>query len=244
MRARPVVEVEIHEIEVPFQFLEHLHNLRVIEAVHLHRNLGNRGQQIVRDRENRIPFRAFNIHFDDQTPAAVAVLPDLVFQRVEEMRTPIAGPIADTFVVKHERSAVAGWPGGIKTIVLLHRDVIPARYFACPVVVGTNTVRISCIERLNQILAHQVSAIIGAAETLERAVLQRDWLEFPKNRLTESARRGPARDIANRNCGDSCEKDNDKRDADGRSSHEGALYRSRPLKRIPHAKSFWSIYPG
>ena len=58
--------------------------------------------------------------------AGVAILADLVFQRVEEMRIPIAGPIADTFVVKDECPTVAGWPRGIKTIVLMHRDVIHA----------------------------------------------------------------------------------------------------------------------
>ncbi len=187
MRARPVVEVEIHEIEVPFQFPEHLHNLRVIEAVHLHRNLGNRRQQLVRDREERIPFRAFNVHFDDQTPASVAVLPDLIFQRVEEMRTPVAGPIADTFVVKHERATVAGWPGGIKTVILMHRDVIPARQLASPIVIPANAVPVRCIERLNQILAHQISTIIGAPEALQRTILQDDRLEFCKNRLTQLA---------------------------------------------------------
>jgi hypothetical protein len=35
-----------------------------------------------------------------------------------------ADPIADAFVVKRERDAIAGWPCGIKTVVIMHRDVI------------------------------------------------------------------------------------------------------------------------
>ena len=58
--------------------------------------------------------------------AGVAILADLVFQRVEEMRLPITFPIADTFVVKHECTTIADWPRRIKTVVLMHRDVIPA----------------------------------------------------------------------------------------------------------------------
>ena len=77
--------MEIHEIKVPLQFPEHLDNLRIVVAVHLHRDLRNRRQQFVRGCEERIPFRALDIHFDDQAPAGVAVLPDLVLKRIEEM---------------------------------------------------------------------------------------------------------------------------------------------------------------
>ena len=223
--ARPVVEVEIHEIEVPFQFLEHLHNLWVIEPVHLHRNLGNRRQQLIGGCEQRIPFRALDVHLDDQTLTRVAVFPDLIFQGIEEMRTPITGPIADTFAVKHERAAVAGWPRGIKAIVLMHGHVVPARHLASPIIIPANAVRIGCIYRLNQILTHQVSAIVCAAEALKRAILQDDRLEFRKDRLTELACRGPARDIANGNCR-RCDSDDGKHNADGMSSHEGTLYAS------------------
>ena len=170
-RARPVVEVEVHEIEVPLQFSDYLENLRITVAVHLHRDLRNRREQFVGGREERIPFSALNVHLDDQAPTGVAVPSDLVFQRVEEMRFPVAGPIADAFVVKHERAAVAGWSRRIKTVVLLHRNVIPARHLASPVVVRADAVRVGCIERLNQILAHYVSAVVGAAEALERTVL-------------------------------------------------------------------------
>ena len=70
----------------------------------------------------------------------MAIFSDLVFQRVEETRLSIAGPIADAFVVKHERAATAGWPRGIETVVLMYRDVIPPRHVAPPVVVAANAV--------------------------------------------------------------------------------------------------------
>ena len=84
--------------------------------MHLHRNLRDRRKQLLRGCEERIPFRTFDVHLDYEVPADVAVLPDLVFQRVEEMRTPIAVPIANAFVVKHECPAIAGWSRWIKTI--------------------------------------------------------------------------------------------------------------------------------
>jgi hypothetical protein len=219
-RTRPVIEVEVHKIEVPLQLPEPFDNLRIVEAVHLHRDLRNRRQQLVGGPEERIPLPTLNVHLDDQAPASVAVLPDLVFQRVEKMRGLVAAAIADTFVVKHKRAAVTSWPGWIKTVVLMHRDVIPARQLASPVVVAANAVRVPCIERLDQILAHQVSAIVGAAEALQRTIFQDDRLEFRKNRLTQPARRGPAHDIANRNGGRCGESDDNKRDADSMSSHE------------------------
>jgi len=37
---------------------------------------------------------------------------------------------------------------------------------------------VSCIERFNQILTHQVSAIVGAAKALERAVFQKNGLKL------------------------------------------------------------------
>src|SRR5207302_3534767 len=117
------------------------------------------------------------------------------------MRAPVAAAIADTFIVKHERAAVADWPGRIKTVVLMHRDLIPARQLASPVVIAANAVGIRRIERLDQIFAHQISAIVGAAEAFQRTILQDDRLKFRKNRLTQLARRGSARDVANRNGG-------------------------------------------
>ena len=210
--------MEVHEIEVPLQLPEYLDNLRIVEAVHLHRDLRNRRQQFVGGCEERIPFPTLNVHLDDQVPAGVAVPPDLVFQRIEETRLPVAGSIAEAFVVKHERAAVAGRACGIKTVILFHRDVIPARQLASPVVVPPNTIRVRCIERLDQILAHQVSAVIGAAEALQRTILQDDWLKLCKNRLAQPARRVAAHKIANHNGGRCYESDDDKRDADGKSS--------------------------
>ncbi len=235
--------MEVHKIEVPLQLPEPFDNLRIVEAVHLHRDLRNRGQQLVGGPDERIPLPTLNVHLDDQAPASVAVLPDLVFQRVEKMRGLVAAAIADTFVVKHKRAAVTSWPGWIKTVVLMHRDVIPARQLASPVVVAANAVRVPCIERLDQILAHQVSAIVGAAEALQRTIFQDDRLEFRKNRLTQPARRGPAHDIANRNGGRCGESDDDKRDADSMSSHEGVLHRSRPIKTILKLLILPSICP-
>src|SRR5439155_24171338 len=149
----------------------------------------------------------------------VTVLPDLVFQRVKEMRTPMVAAIADAFVVKHEHAATESWPRGIKTVVLMHRDVIPPRHLACPVVVGTNTVRIRCIEGLNQILAHQVSAIVGAPEALQRTILQDYRLQFRKNLLPQPAGRGSVGYIANRDGGYCCESDGHNRDANGMAFH-------------------------
>jgi hypothetical protein len=126
----------------------------------------------------------------------------------------------------------------------MHRDVISTRQLASPLVVAANAVRVRCVERLNQILAHQVPAIVGAAEALQRAILQDDRLEFRKNRLTQSARCGAAHDIADRNGGRRCESDDDKRDADSMSSHEGVLHRSRGIKSILKLVIFQSIYPG
>src|SRR2546430_16898526 len=94
--------MEVHKIEVPLQLPEHLDNLRIVEAVHLHRDLRNRRQQLVGGCQKRIPFSTLDVHLDDQAPARVAVLPDLIFHRVEDMRARIAAAIADTFVVKHE----------------------------------------------------------------------------------------------------------------------------------------------
>ena len=167
------------------------------------------------------------------------------------MRAPVAAAIADTFVVKHERAAVTGWLGRIKTIVLMHRDVISARQLASPVVVAANAVRVSCVERLNQILAHQVSAIVGAAEALQRTILQDDRLEFRKNRLTQSARRGPAHHIADRNGGHRGESDEDKRDADSMSSHEDVdlakdkdvAFRSDVHVDASGLETIWTIRP-
>jgi len=209
--------VKVHKKEVPLQLPEHLDNLRIVIAVHFHRDLRNRRQQLIGRCEERIPFCALDVHLDDQSSASVAVPPDLVLQRIEKTRTPVAGPIADAFVMKHERAAVAGWPRGIKTIILLHRDMVPAGHLASPVVVAANAVRVRCIEGLNQILAHQVSAVIGAAEALQRTILQGDRLKLCKNRFAQPARRGAVHEIAN-NDGSRCyESDDDNRDADGRS---------------------------
>jgi hypothetical protein len=132
--------VEVHKIEVSLQLPEHLDNLRIVEAVHLHRDVRNRRQQLIGGCEERIPFPALNVHLDDQAPASVAVFSNLVLQGIEETRFPVAGSIADAFVVKNEHAPVTCWPCGIKTVILMHRDVIPTRHLASPIVIPANTI--------------------------------------------------------------------------------------------------------
>ncbi len=234
-RARPVVEVKIHEIKIPLQLTERLENPRIVEPVHFHRELRNRREQFVWRCEKRFPFSAFDVHLDEHTPAGITVFADLIFQRVEEARFPVARPISDAFVVKDKSAAVADWPRWIETIVFVHRNVISARHLACPVVVWANTVRVSCIERFNQILAHQVTAIIGAAKALERTVFQSNWLKLRENRLTQLALRRAMDDRAS-NDGSGCRKGNhDEGDPNPRSFHERILHGSRRIQIIFHA---------
>ena len=119
--------------------------------------------------------------------------------------------------MKIERAAWAGWPRWIKTVVLMHRDVIPAGHFASPVVIRANTIRVRGVERLNQILAHQVSTVIGAAEALQRTILQGDRLKLCKNRFAQPALRGAMDEIANHDRGCCYQSDDDERDANGGS---------------------------
>src|SRR5205823_13176987 len=145
---------------------------------------------------------------------SVTVFSNLVFQRIEETRFPVAGPIADALVVKYERAAVAGWPRGIKTIILIHRDVIRAGHLASPVVILANAVRVRGVKWLDQILAHQVSTVVRAAKALEGAVLQSDRLKFHKNCLAQLAASRAVCETDNHNSGGSCQSDNDESDAD------------------------------
>src|SRR5262245_19095802 len=206
--------MKVHEIETPVQLTEHLENLRIVEPVHFHRELRNRREQFIWCCEKRFPFPAFDVHLDDHRPAGIAVLVNLVFQRVEETRISIAGTIANAFVVKNKSAAIADWPRRIKTIVLVHGNVISARHLAAPIVIWANTVRISCIERLNQILAHQITAIISAAKALERAILQNYWLKLRKDGLAQPALRRATPDVANHDCCSCCMSNYDKRGAD------------------------------
>src|SRR5439155_12588583 len=84
-------------------------------------------------------------------------------------------------------AAVACWRRWIETIVFVYRNVISARHLAAPVVICANAVRVGFFDRFNQILAHQVTAIIGAAKTLERTVFQSDWLKLRENRFAQLA---------------------------------------------------------
>src|SRR5439155_11245587 len=128
------------------------------------------------------------------------------FQCVEESGRSVAGLISDALIVKHQRAAVAGWPCGIKTIVFMDRNVIPARYFASPVIVTANAVGIGGIDRLDQVFAHQVSAIIRAAEAFQRAVFQSDRLKLGKNGLAQPE---PARFVHEISNDESAERQSD-----------------------------------
>ena len=106
----------------------------------------------------------------------------------------------------------------------MHWDVIPARHLACPVVVPANAIRVRCIEGLDEILAHHVSAVIGAAEALQRTILQGDRLKLCKNCLAQAARRSAAHEIANHDGSRCYESDNDERDANGGSQKGTEMY--------------------
>ena len=92
-------------------------------------------------------------------------------------------------------------------------DVIPARHLASPVVIRANTIGVRGVEGFNQILTHQVSTVIGAAEALQRTILQRDRLKLCKNRFAQPARRGAVHEIANHDRGRCYQSDDDERDA-------------------------------
>jgi hypothetical protein len=65
--------------------------------------------------------------------------------------------------------------------------VIAASDFAIPIGVAADPIRVSNIHRLNEIFAHQIAAIIRAAEPVECAILQRDGLQLAKNRFPQAA---------------------------------------------------------
>jgi len=102
----------------------------------------------------------------------------------------------------------------------MHWDVIPARHLASPVVIRANTIGVRRIEGLNQILAHQVSAVIGAAEALQHTILQGDRLELCENRFAQPARRGAVHEIANDDGSRCYESDDGKCDANGSSQNK------------------------
>src|SRR5207249_845988 len=224
--------------EVPLQLSEYLGNPRIVEPVHFHRKLRDRREQFVWRGEKRFPFSAFDVHLDDHTPARIAVLANLVFQRVEETRIPVARPISDAFVVKDKSAAVADWPRRIETIVFVNGNVISARHFACPVVVWANAVRVGCIDRLNQIFAHQVSAVIGAAEARKRAVRQNDGLKFRKDRFAQLAPRRAARQASNHDGGRGSESDDDECNAYEWSFNQRLLHWSPLFRPFSSWQSF------
>src|SRR5438552_8282207 len=178
------------------------------------------------------------VHLDDLTPADVAVFLDLVFRRVENKRPSVPGVVADAFVVKHKGAAVAGRSRRIKTVILIHRDVISTGHIASPVIVRTNAVRVCCIERLNQIFAHQVSAVIGAAEARKRAVLQNDRLKFRKDRFAQLAPGRAARQASNHDGGRGSEGDDDECNAYEWSFNQRLLHWSPLFRPFSSWQSF------
>src|SRR4029077_7783603 len=96
-----------------------------------------------------------------------------------------------------------------------------------PVVVWPNTVRVSCIERFDQILAHQVAAIIGAAKALECTVSQSNWLKLRENRVAQLALRCATDDVASNDEGGCRDSNDHERDTDPWSFHERILHESR-----------------
>ena len=155
------------------------------------------------------------------------------------MPPPVPGVVADAFVVKHKGASVAGWPRRIKTVVLIHGDVIPARHIASPVIVRANAVGIGCIDRLNQIFAHQVSAVIGASEARKLAILQDDRLKFRKDCFAQFAASRAAREAINQDGGRGRESEDDERDADELSFDQPVLHWLQ-LKPFSRWRSFQS----
>lgn len=155
-------------------------------------------------------------------PVGVAVLLQLIFERIKRTRISLVRSIADAFVVKHEGAAATGWPRGIKAIIFIHRHVILARDVACPIIVLPDAVRVRSVDRRDEVLAHQVSAVIGAPEALQCAILQRNGLEFRKDLLTQFASCSAAHDITN---GESyrANENNYESDPKSLSFHEGMV---------------------
>src|SRR5438552_5452073 len=114
------------------------------------------------------------VHLDDLTPADVAVFLDLVFRRVEIMRPSVPGMVADAFVVKHKGAAVAGRSRRIKTVILIHRDVISTGHIASPALVGPKPVGVCAMGGVNKTFDIRDSPAIAAAEARNRAVLKND----------------------------------------------------------------------
>jgi hypothetical protein len=80
--------------------------------------------------------------------------------------------------VEDERATVTGRTRRIEAVVLMHWNAITTRHLTAPVVVPADAVRVRRIQLLDEVLAHQIAAVVGAAEPFERAIFQRDGLQF------------------------------------------------------------------
>src|SRR6185503_13928596 len=78
----------------------------------------------LRQVQERLPFRAFDVHFDDQMPPAISVPVDLRLGGIEYASIRIGRSSAgDTFRVKHQRSAVTYRLLQIEAIVFVNLHV-------------------------------------------------------------------------------------------------------------------------
>src|SRR5262245_30769124 len=112
---------------------------------------------------------------------------DLVRQGVEPATFDGLGFRPYAFVVKDEISLLTLGPLLGKTVVLMDRHLELTGEPTPPVVFSVDAVRIETLDSLNQVLAHQVSAVVRAAVSPQVAVLERDRLQFFEQRDPDRA---------------------------------------------------------
>ena len=83
-RARMVVEIQVDQVEVSFEFQNHFQKPDFVDTVEFDRQLVDPLEHGVRRGHERFPFGAFHVHRHDEPLAGIAVRRDLVRQRVEE----------------------------------------------------------------------------------------------------------------------------------------------------------------
>jgi len=124
-----------------------------------------------------------------------------------DARSPVR--FADAFVVEYQRTAIAGRPRRIKTVILINWNVIPARHVAAPVVVAANTVGIGRIDRSMRFSHIRYPPSFALPKRFQGAVLQEDRLKLCQNRFAQFASVRAAPEIANHNRGRDCDGDDD-----------------------------------
>ena len=190
--AAEVVPVQVGDVEGLLQLRHGGDESRFVDAMKLDGQLVDSPQLIVGESKKALPLRPFDVHFDDQLLARVAVLPHLVLERVEG--APVFGALAgaDALFVKHRLAARASRAGEVEAIVLVDVDAKPGRHVAAPLVVAGDAVRVGRLHIAEQVAAEQIAAIMRFAEALERAVGQRHRLDLCKQPL-------PVLDLAREN---------------------------------------------